>query len=112
MAERFLSSKSRKTEQYGGAGPRYVLRRPAKSAAFKESHAVEERLNEALGNATEVAAESIAAERDQICDAVAEIAENQSGYAPQLRHLSLRAPHRNHPKDAVQPREIAWVGRV
>ena len=37
------------------------------------SGTVEERLNEALRNATEVAAESIAADRDRLNDAVAEI---------------------------------------
>ncbi|MCV7432769.1 YbaB/EbfC family nucleoid-associated protein [Mycolicibacterium bacteremicum] len=37
------------------------------------SGTVQERLNEALRNATEVAAESIAADRDRLNDAVAEI---------------------------------------
>ncbi|TQK29749.1 YbaB/EbfC family nucleoid-associated protein [Arthrobacter sp. SLBN-53] len=37
------------------------------------SHTIEERLNEALRNATEVASESVAADRDRLNDAVAEI---------------------------------------
>ncbi|MGU3502020.1 YbaB/EbfC family nucleoid-associated protein [Mycobacterium sp. C31M] len=40
------------------------------------AHTVEERLNEALRNATEVAAESVAADRDRLNDAVAEITES------------------------------------